>query len=156
MAGLHLCRDLVDLRTEEPLQFIDLTELVAERVRRSGVAEGLVTVQSRHTTAGVVVNENEPRLLEDLKDLLERWAPRGARYRHNDLEARAGPLAPDETPNGHAHARALLLGTSVCLNVAAGAIDLGGWQRVFLVELDGPRRRTVSVRVLGVGAGPLA
>ena len=90
-----MCRDLVHLRTEEPLQFIDLTELVAERVRKSGVAEGLVTVQSRHTTAGVVVNENEPRLLEDLMDLLERWAPRGARYRHNDLPERAGPLPPD-------------------------------------------------------------
>ncbi len=156
MSALHVCRDLVHLRTEEPTQFIDLTELVAERVRRSGVAEGMVTVQSRHTTAGVVVNENEPRLLEDLKELLERWAPRSARYGHNDLGARAGPLPPDETPNGHAHARALVLGTSVCLNVTAGAIDLGGWQRIFLVELDGPRRRAVSVHVLGVVNGCLS
>lgn len=151
-AEVRVCRDLVHLRTDEPLQFIDITELVAERVRRSGVGEGMVTVQSRHTTAAVVVNENEPRLLEDLEDLLERWAPAAAPYRHNDLEAR--PQAPaHERPNGHAHARALLLGASVCLSVASGRTLLGDWQRVFLVELDGPRPRTVSIQVLGVRAG---
>jgi len=147
-AVLQVCRDLVDLRTEKPLQFIDLTALVAERVRRSGVFGGTVTVQSRHTTAAVVVNENEPLLLEDLADLLQRWAPEGARYRHNDLEAREAP-PKGERPNGHAHARALLLGASVCLNVADGRVDLGEWQSVFLVELDGPRKRTLSVQVLG-------
>jgi secondary thiamine-phosphate synthase enzyme len=154
-AVFRVCRDLVHLRTQKPVQFIDLTALVAERVLQSGVSEGLLTVQSRHTTAAVVVNENEPLLLEDLTDLLERCAPAGARYRHNDLAAREAP-PPDERPNGHAHARALLLGTSVCLNVAAGEIDLGAWQSVFLVELDGPRQRTVSIQVLGalrVGPG---
>ena len=102
------------------------------------VAEGTVTVQSRHTTAAVVVNENEPLLLEDLEDALERWAPRGARYGHNDLDSRKAP-PPWEKPNGHAHARALLLATSVALHVTAGEIDLGEWQSIFLVELDGPR-----------------
>ena len=149
---MRVCRDLVRLRTEEPLQFVDLTALVAERVRRSGVGEGTVTVQSRHTTAAVVVNENEPLLLEDLRDLLERWAPAAARYRHNDLEAR-GHAPEFERPNGHAHARAVLLGTSVCLGIADGRVDLGEWQSVFLVELDGPRPRSVSIQVVGVGAG---
>jgi secondary thiamine-phosphate synthase enzyme len=148
-AGLLVCRDLVHLRTQRPLQFIDLTGLVAERVLRSGVGEGMVTVQSRHTTAALVVNENEPLLLQDLEDALERWAPRQARYRHNDLAGRKA-LPPEERPNGHAHARALALGASVCLNVAEGKIDLGPWQSIFLVELDGPRPRTVSVQVLGV------
>jgi secondary thiamine-phosphate synthase enzyme len=109
----------------------------------------MVNVQSLHTTAAVVVNENEPLLLEDVEAALERWAPRKARYRHNDLGARREP-PPGERPNGHAHARAWLLPTSVCLNVSAGEIDLGAWQSVFLVELDGPRRRSVSIQVLGV------
>ncbi len=150
--AVRACRDLVHLRTEKAVQFVDLTQIVAERVRRSGVEEGMVVVQSRHTTAAVLVNENEKHLLEDLHDLLERWAPAGARYRHNDLESRRD-APPDEKPNGHAHARALLLGTSVCLNVAGGQVDLGEWQSVFLVELDGPRRRSVSVQVLGVPTG---
>jgi secondary thiamine-phosphate synthase enzyme len=148
-AAVRVCRDLVRLRTERRLQFVDLTELIAERVRRSGVHEGMVTVQSRHTTAAVVVNENEPLLLRDFEDLLERWAPAEARYHHDDLEARSG-LPADERPNGQAHARALLLGGSVCLNVASGRLDCGEWQSVFLVELDGPRDRAVSVQVLGV------
>ena len=111
--------------------------------------EGMVPVQSRHTTAAVLVNENEPLLLQDFEDLLRRWAPPDAHYRHNDLEAREGAPA-DERPNGHSHAQALLLGASVCLNVAEGRLDLGEWQSVFLVELDGPRDRTLSVQVLGV------
>ena len=147
-SAVRVCRDLVHIRTEKPLQFVDLTELVAERVRRSGVDEGIVTVQTRHTTTAIVVNENEPRLLDDFRDLLECWAPAGRVYRHNDLAAREA--APDERPNGHGHARALLLGVSVCVIIAEGRIDLGRWQSVFLVELDGPRQRTVSVQVLGV------
>jgi len=148
-AAVRVCRDLVRLRTERCLQFVDLRDLVEERVRRSGVREGMVTVQSRHTTAAVLVNENELLLLQDFEDLLRRWAPADAPYRHNDLKARGGALA-DERPNGHAHARALLLGASVCLNVAEGQLDLGEWQSVFLVELDGPRDRTLSIQVLGV------
>lgn len=151
-AAFRVCRDLVGIRTEKPVQFVDLTELVAERVRRSGVGEGMVTVQSRHTTAGIVVNENEALLLEDFEDVLEGWAPAGRRYRHNDLASRVAP-APDEKPNGHSHARSLLLGVSVCLNIADGRIDLGQWQSIFLVELDGPRKRTVSVQVLGLQGG---
>jgi secondary thiamine-phosphate synthase enzyme len=58
-------------------------------------------------------------------------------------------LTPDERRNGHAHCRALLLGSSVAVNVANGRLQLGRWQRVFLVELDGPRTREVSVLVIG-------
>ena len=149
---VRACRDLVSLRTERPFQVIDLTGLVAERVRRSRVVEGAVVVQSRHTTASVIVQENEPLLLADLHDLLERWAPAAAAYRHDDLAART-QAPPDERANGHAHARALLLGTSVALNVANGRLDVGEWQSILLVELDGPRPRTVSVQVLGVPEG---
>ena len=141
--------DVVELKTEERVQLVDLTELVAERVRRSGIGHGLVCVQSRHTTAAVVVNENEPLLVDDFKRMLERLAPRGARYHHNELHRRQN-LAPDESRNGDAHCRALLLGASETLAVVDGALHLGRWQRVFLVELDGPRRRTLAVVVMGL------
>jgi len=148
-SGIGVSSDVVELQTEERLQFVDLTELVAERVRRSGIGHGLVCVQSRHTTTAVVVNENEPLLIEDAKRMLERVAPRDALYGHNELHRRRD-VAPDESPNGDAHCRALLLGSSETLAVAAGSLQLGRWQRVFLVELDGPRRRTVSVVVMGI------
>ena len=148
-SGIGVSSDVVELHTQERVQFIDLTELVAERVRRSGVGHGLVCVQTRHTTTAVVVNENEPLLIEDAKRMLERLAPRDARYGHNELHRRRD-VAPDESPNGDAHCRALLLGSSETLAVADGALQLGRWQRVFLVELDGPRRRAVCVVVMGI------
>jgi secondary thiamine-phosphate synthase enzyme len=150
-APLKVCTDLVVLRTEERLQFIDLTALVAERVRRSGILEGLVCVQTRHTTTAVVVNEDEPRLLEDMKALLERLAPRDAPYGHNDRLRLAAKAAVDESENGDSHLRALLLGTSETLTIVGGQIQLGEWQSLFLVELDGPRKRSVSVVVMGTG-----
>ena len=148
-ADIGVSSDVVELQTEERLQFIDLTDLVTERVRRSGIGHGLVCVQSRHTTTAVVVNENEPLLIEDAKRMLERVAPRDALYGHNELHRRRD-IAPDESRNGDAHCRALLLGSSETLAVADGVLQLGRWQRVFLVELDGPRRRTVCVVVMGL------
>jgi secondary thiamine-phosphate synthase enzyme len=148
-ADIGVSSDVVELQTEDRFQFIDLTDLVAERVRRSGIGHGLVCVQSRHTTTAVVVNENEPLLIEDAKRMLERVAPRDALYGHNELHRRRD-VAPDESRNGDAHCRALLLGSSETLAVADGALQLGRWQRVFLVELDGPRRRTVCVVVIGI------
>ena len=138
----------VPVQTRARVEFLDLTDTVAQAVRRSGVGWGLAHVQSRHTTTGIVVNENEPLLLEDFRRLLEEWAPARACYRHNDLDARTA-VPRGERPNADAHARALLLGSSECLGVLDGRLQLGRWQRLFLVELDGPRLRTVSLTVLG-------
>ena len=148
-SGLGVLRDVVELHTKERVQYIDLTDLVAERIRRSRIDQGLVCIQSRHTTTAVVVNENEPLLIDDAKRMLERLAPRHARYGHNELHRRRDPAA-DESQNGDAHCRALLLGSSETLAVVDGALQLGRWQRVFLVELDGPRRRTTCVVVMGM------
>ena len=146
---LIIFNDMLRLRTEEPLQFIDLTTWVDRVVRRSGIGHGQVQVQVLHTTAAIVANENEPLLIEDFKRLLERVAPREGDYAHDDFERRRVNLTPDERPNGHSHARALLLGASKLFNVIEGRVELGRWQTIFLVELDGPRKRTVSVTVSG-------
>ena len=84
-------------------------------------------------------------LLQDLCDMLERLAPHDVYYRHDDFDIRVVNMHPDEPRNGHAHCRALLLPASACLNVAHGRLQLGQWQRIFVVELDGPRERSVSV-----------
>ena len=97
----------------------------------------------------IVANENEPLLLDDFAALLEHTAPRGAAYRHDDAGVRTVNVTADERVNGHAHCRALLLASSACLNVIEGTLQLGAWQRVFLVELDGPRDREISVVILG-------
>ncbi len=147
--ALKFYNDLFELRTKKPLQFIDLTELVAERVRRSGIVNGLVNVQTQHTTTAIVVNENETGLLEDVTDLLARLAPRDASYRHDDLENRPF-VPPEERPNAHSHLRSVVLAPSATLNLVEGKIQLGLWQRIFLVELDGARKRAISIAVMGM------
>ena len=134
--------------TREALEVVDLTARIEAFVEAAALEAGWVNVQSRHTTAGIVVNENEAGLVRDILALLERVAPRGAGYAHDELHLRPG-VPPDERPNGHAHAKALLLRTAETVNVAGGRLLLGTWQRVLLVELDGPREREVSLLALG-------
>ncbi|HLB84566.1 MAG TPA: secondary thiamine-phosphate synthase enzyme YjbQ, partial [Steroidobacteraceae bacterium] len=137
--------------TDQPTQFIDLTADLEAFVAASGIQSGLLNVQSLHTTAAIVVNEHEPLLLTDMAGLLERLAPVDAVYRHDNITLRTVNCVLGEPPNGHSHCRALLLGSTAALNVVDGVLQLGRWQRVFLVELDGPRTRDVSLLVLGDG-----
>ena len=144
-----LLRRLV-LETREPIQFLDITDDVTAVVREAGLREGVVTVFSRHTTAAIRIQEAEPLLLDDLREFLERSAPAHAHYRHNDFRMRTVHMHDDEPPNGHAHCLQLMLGTSESVPVLDGELLLGTWQRVFLVELDGPRpRREVIIQAQG-------
>src|SRR6186713_1815117 len=129
----------IRVATERAMEFIDLTDRIAALAAGAGIHAGLVNIQSLHTTTAIVVNEHEPLLLDDFDALLARTAPGDAQYRHDDMDVRTVNLAPGERANGHAHCRALLLPTSALLNVAEGRLQLGRWQRIFLVELDGPR-----------------
>jgi len=144
----------IRLWTEEGLQFIDLTDQVIELVERSGVQNGMVNVQTRHTTTAVIVNEHEPLLLEDMKRTLARLVPRDDDYQHNNFAIRTFNMTPDESPNGHSHCQGLLLSSSATLNVVDGEIQFGCWQRIFFIELDRARERSVSVMVMGQAAVP--
>lgn len=139
------------IATERPVDFIDLTEGLEALVAEAAMAVGFLNVQSLHTTTAIVVNEHEPLLLDDFAAVLESVAARDVDYRHDDAAVRRVNLTPGERPNGHAHCRALLLGATACLNVVNGRLLLGRWQRVFLVELDGPRPREISVLMMGEG-----
>lgn len=138
------------LQTRECLQFIDLTEEIVRFVRNAKITHGIVNIQTHHTTASIIINENEPLLLNDLKRSIERFAPRDASYQHDDFAVRTENLTPDEQPNGHAHCKALALKASETLNIINGELQLGRWQRVFFVELDCARERTVSVVAMGL------
>lgn len=135
--------------TDRPTAFVDITDRVAAVVREAGLETGLAVIVTRHTTTAVVVNEHEPGLLGDFEACLDYVAPRGRAYAHDDLAVRTVNVMPGERRNGHAHCRALLLPTSACLGVVAGVLSLGRWQRLFLVELDGPQPREVSVFLMG-------
>lgn len=139
------------IATSQPTEFIDLTDRLSAIVAVSGLRTGVVNVQSQHTTTAILVNEHEPLLLDDFAAVLERTAPADAAYAHDDPVLRTVNLTHEERPNGHAHCRALVLPCSAALNVVRGALQLGQWQRVFLVELDGPRDRNVSMMMIGEG-----
>jgi secondary thiamine-phosphate synthase enzyme len=135
--------------TCQTTEFIDLTDRLERLVHDAGLRFGMVNIQTLHTTMAVIVNEHEPLLLTDFQDMLEAVAPADGRYRHDDITVRTVNVTEEERANGHAHCRALLLPSSACLNVVEGRLELGRWQRVFLVELDGPRDRSLSVLLFG-------
>lgn len=136
-------------------QFIDITPTVQDYVERSGISQGFAVVFSKHTTAAIKINEHEPELLKDMEAFLSRLSPADATYFHNDFNVRTVNMEEDECPNGHSHCQHLLLSTSETVPIADGQLALGVYQRIFLVELDGPplradrRPRTVSVQVFG-------
>ena len=127
------------VETRDRTEVVDVTGLVEGAVRTSGVREGVVVVQTPHTTTALVINEREGRLMQDLLDWAARMAPDGAGYRHDGIDG-----------NAHAHLRGIMMGASVSVPVTEGRLALGTWQSVLFVELDGPRSRSFHVQVLGV------
>lgn len=130
--------------TSQRIEVIDLTERVMGLVRAIGIAEGLVHLFSMHTTCTVCVNEFQKALVADIQHFLEHIVAREAKWQHNDPQ-----LSDCDRMNADAHLRALLLGHQLTLQVSGGEIVLGQWQRILLVELDGPRSRTMRVQVMG-------
>jgi secondary thiamine-phosphate synthase enzyme len=137
------------LATQESISCYDLTAEINRWLAEVQWQEGQVLVCSRHTTTSLILNEFEPRLLDDIRAYLEKLAPRGDRYLHNDLHLR--PNIPENEPeNAHSHLMAITLSPSLVLPVMAGQLALGTYQSVILVELDGPRDRTVYWQASGV------
>ncbi|MCH7617533.1 MAG: YjbQ family protein [Chloroflexi bacterium] len=133
-------------QTERGPQFIDITDQVTELVEQSGIENGFVVVFSKHTTAAISINENEPHLIADMEKMLEHAAPCGADYAHNRY---GHPIDSGEEPNGHSHCQHLLLGASESIPVAGGRMLFGQWQRIFLVELDHAREREIVIQLVG-------
>ena len=140
----------LNLESKKAPEFIDITDQVAGLVNESQVQNGFVVIFSKHTTAAIKINENEPLLLKDMEDFLEKFASRNNYYRHNDFTIRTVNMTEDECPNGHAHCQHLLMGTSETIPIINGAMPIGQWQRIFMVELDRPRSRQVLVQIIGV------
>ena len=139
---------------------VDISALVRGAVTASGVRNGVVTVRSMHTTTAVCVNEAETRLYSDIRaHLLALCPPQPtSRWLHNDIGLRDPPpnytgsvaaWRAAEPINAHAHLAAMLVGSSESVPIADGALALGTWQSLLLLELDGPRRRTVALHVMG-------
>jgi secondary thiamine-phosphate synthase enzyme len=137
-------RDTITVQTGHSQEFIDVTKRVRDVVARSEIRNGMLVVNSLHTTMALFMNEFQSALVHDLGEVLQRLVPRRDGYRHDD------PRFSDcDRGNGHAHLRATLLGRSVAVAVADGEPALGTYESLIVAELDGPRNRTLGVQVIG-------
>ena len=142
---MKIISSFIELETGDDIALHDLMPDIRNAVAKSGIKNGFVTVTSQHTTTAIAINENEERLVQDVKAFLNRLVPPDDKYLHNDIALRNCP--PDEPENAHSHLAAMLLGSSEVIALAAGELVLGQYQSVMLYELDGPRHRKVSVQV---------
>jgi secondary thiamine-phosphate synthase enzyme len=137
---------LVKIQTDEREELHNLTKLVRNFVKSSGILAGSVTISSLHTTSAIFINEWQDALIHDFKAYLGNAINKDVYYRHND------PAWSDcDRHNADSHLRSLMLGTSLTLQVAAGDIVLGEWQSVILSEFDGPRERSIRIQAMGIG-----
>jgi secondary thiamine-phosphate synthase enzyme len=150
VGGFRARSEVLHYETTHAPQFIDMTNDVADAVNRSGVSNGVAVVFSRHTTAAIKINENEPELMKDMARFLCEIAPTERDYCHNDFDVRTVNMEEDECPNAHSHCQHLVLSASESIPIIDGRMYLGRWQRIFFIELDRAKARQVSVQVLGI------
>lgn len=139
--------EIIEVETEKGIGIYNITPQIEKILETTGIKSGQVLVFSRHTTTALAINENEERLLEDVKVHLRKLAPETETYLHNDLHLRVVP--PDEPMNAHSHLMSMMLSTSEIIPVVDGKLALGTWQSVLFFDLDGPRKRTVLVQISG-------
>lgn len=125
--------------TQQKRELINITDRVAAVVEKSGIREGLVLVSAMHITAGVIVNDHESGLWDDIWAWLQELAPEGPDYHHH----RTGE------DNGDAHLKSILVHHEVTVPITAGKLDLGPWQQIFYAEFDGRRRKRLVIKALG-------
>jgi secondary thiamine-phosphate synthase enzyme len=124
------------VRTDRRTQLLDVTREIQSLVAKSGVQQGICYVYVPHTTAGVMINEHaDPDVASDVEGIMDRLVPHNGPYRHAE-------------GNSDSHAKTILTGTSQVIFVEGGRLVLGRWQGIFFCEYDGPRERTMQVKVV--------
>ena len=146
---MKITNHVIKLTTSATLDFIDVTDRIKKIVKEKGIKEGMINIQSMHTTMAVIIQEGEPLLIGDLKKTLEKVAPRTMKYMHDNFEIRTVNMNPNEPINGHSHCKAIFLTPGVFLNIVKSKLQLGKWQRIFAVELDNARPREISLQIIG-------
>ncbi|NET45655.1 secondary thiamine-phosphate synthase enzyme YjbQ [Okeania sp. SIO2B3] len=147
---MSIQNEFLEIETTPGIEIYNITPQIIDVLNASGIKNGQVIVFSQHTTTALAINENEERLITDLKVYLRKLAPESDKYLHNDLHLRDVP--PDEPINAHSHLMAMTLNNNEVIPVVDGKLALGTWQSVLFFELDGPRKRNILVQVSGEGS----
>lgn len=126
----------INISTSKRLEFVDITSQINEFVKDSRIEDGAILIFTKHTTSGLTINENESGLISDMENILKKLVPED-RYEHDRIDN-----------NADSHLRSLLLEHSLLLPISDKKLQLGTWQRIFFVELDGPRSRNILMRII--------
>lgn len=136
MPSFKIINKTYDFSTKGEISFIDLTDRVHKAVSESGIVNGIVHVFAPHATGVIILTENDPALLEDIRVFLRELVPKNKDY--------------DHPSNAHSHLRSIVLPPDKTLPVVDGRVEFGTWQSLLFVETDVyPRRRTVIIQVMG-------
>jgi secondary thiamine-phosphate synthase enzyme len=125
-----------EVQTSSRAQLVDITAQVKTILKGENISSGIIIVYVPHTTCGITINENaDPAVKDDMTGVLGKLVPHDAGYRHAE-------------GNSDAHIKASLIGSSITVIVESGSLVLGTWQGIFLAEFDGPRKRSIIVKVI--------
>jgi len=125
--------------TPKRRMLVRITDKIRDMVKKSGIKEGFCLVSAMHITAGIIVNDDEPGLHQDIWEWLEKLAPYKEDYNHHKTGE----------DNGDAHLKRIIVHHQVILPVTDGDLDLGPWEQIFYAEFDGQRNKRVVVKIIG-------
>jgi len=141
---MRIAFEIISLKSKEQMQFVDITQMVRDCMSKHPIRDGILLLNTLHTTAVLFINEFQSALIEDMKKNLGHLIQEKEYYRHNDLQ-----FSDCTRGNASSHLVAMLLARDLALPVRSGEVVLGRWQSIIFAELDGPQERSVQVQVLG-------
>ena len=134
-----IIKDGLIINSRCKFQIIDISPYINDKIRNHAIDSGIINIFTKHTTSAIVINENEAGLGTDIQNILYDLIPEGNGYSHDVIDH-----------NADSHLKSLLLSPSETVPIKEGKIDLGTWQSVFFIELDGPRsRRKIDLTIIG-------
>lgn len=135
---MNIITEILELKTTNRVEIVDITHSVDAAIAESGIRNGLVNIYSKHSTSAIFINENESGLVEDYVELIESLVPTGNNYRHDRIDN-----------NADSHLRSFIIGNNETVPFDKGRMDLGTWQSVFFLDMDGPRNRKITITIMG-------
>lgn len=134
---MNIIHDEIKISTDKNTELINITPKINEIIRTNKVREGLINISTQHTTAAIIINEDETGLKQDILNLYEQIIPYG-KYLHDKIDN-----------NARSHLKAVLSSSNQTLAIIDGRLKLGTWQSIFFLEFDGPRKsRKISLTLM--------
>ena len=140
---------IIKISSKNKFEMVDISDQVEDIVKESGIVNGLVNIQSLHTTASIFIQEKETGLRVDIVNFLQKVVDQSCYYQHDDFNIRTENMCDDECANGASHIMNMIISTATTLNIVNNKIQFGTWQKIIFIELDRARERKIAIQVIG-------